>query len=78
MPKTTTVKPKTLAAKKDSYQYSHAAPIDIPAMKRADRIRAARELEYNKRDVQNIALITGLGVALMYTSLWLIFKSVSG
>ena len=46
----------------------------VPALKRADRIRRERELEYSRRDARNIGVICGLGVALVYTSLWLVYK----
>ena len=51
---------------------SNRAANPVPALKRADRIRAERELAYSRRDVRNIGVICALGVALMYTSLWLI------
>lgn len=41
-------------------------------MKRADRIRRERELEYSRRDMRCMLAIVGLGVALVYTSFWLI------
>lgn len=46
----------------------------IHAMKRADKRRAARELEYSQRDMRLMLAVTASLVTLVYTSLWLIAK----
>jgi hypothetical protein len=46
----------------------------VPAMKRADKRRADRELEYSRRDVRYMLIVVGLAVALLYTTLWLVGK----
>lgn len=51
--------------------------VDLPAMKRADKRRADKALEYNRRDVRNFVIIGIAGTALFYTTLWLIAEMYS-